>query len=61
MKQSVYDALLHVADVARSYRKMEQEDTPRLWRGKKLHDLGLALDEALEAAHKAIQTDRTGP
>jgi hypothetical protein len=41
-------ALQDVADAARAYRAAEAEETPRLWRGKRLHDLGIALDRALE-------------
>jgi hypothetical protein len=33
---------------AQAYRATEQDGTPRLWRGKHLNDLGIALDEALE-------------
>lgn len=29
------------------YRRMEHEDTPRLFRGKKLHELGLKIDQLL--------------
>jgi hypothetical protein len=32
-----------------AYRKMEQDCTPRLYRGKVLHDLGTALSELFEA------------
>ena len=40
--------LLRVYDAAKKYRAEEQADTPRLWRGKKLHDLGIELDAAIE-------------
>lgn len=31
-----------------AYRAAEQDNTPRMWRGKDLHELGMALDAALE-------------
>lgn len=36
-----------VIQAAKRYRAEEQDGTPRLWRGKKLHDLGLRLDKAI--------------
>lgn len=33
---------------AKAYRAAEQDGTPRLWRGKDLHDLAMQLDTALE-------------
>jgi hypothetical protein len=41
--------LLAVIQAAHAYRAAEQNGTPRLWRGKELHDLGMKLDDALEA------------
>lgn len=40
-----------IAGAARAYRKAEQEGTPRLWRGKDLHDLAAELDSKLEALY----------
>jgi hypothetical protein len=34
---------------AYAYRKVEQDGTPRLWRGKELQDFATSLDEAIEA------------
>lgn len=42
------DEILAVIQAAHAYRKAEQDRTPRLWRGKDLHDLGLKLDDALD-------------
>ena len=41
--------LLALIQVAYAYRRAEQNGTPRMWRGKDLHDLGLKLDDAIEA------------
>lgn len=38
-----------VIEAARAYREEDANDTPRMWKGKKLHDLAMALDERLEA------------
>lgn len=39
-----------IEEAATAYRRAEQDGTPRLWRGKDLHELGLALDETVEAS-----------
>lgn len=54
--------LLALIQAAAAYRHAEQDDIPkidgahrqelrrlRMWRGKDLHDLGLKLDDAIEA------------
>jgi signal transduction histidine kinase len=38
-----------VATTARHYRSAECEETPRMWRGKRLQDLANLLDNALDA------------
>jgi hypothetical protein len=38
-----------VAEAARRYRAEDSDDTPRIWKGKKLHDLAMKLDDALAA------------
>lgn len=40
--------LRRVIYAAERYRAQEHLDTPRLFRGKKLHDLGVDLDKAIE-------------
>lgn len=52
-----------VIDAAVAYRAQEHADTPRMFRGKDLHELGLALDAALErlsAARAETGTDKGG-
>ena len=48
LRQRVAD-LTRALEYAREYRAAEQDGTPRMFRGKKLHDLGAALDSALAA------------
>lgn len=45
---SILCLLWDVVERARAYRTLEQDGTPRLWRGKILSDKALELDEALE-------------
>lgn len=47
MDKAYVEKLEAVAELAARYRAMEQDGTPRLVRGKRLHDMGLALDDAL--------------
>lgn len=42
-----------VERAAAAYRQAEQDGTPRMWRGKALHDLATALDDALAAVAPA--------
>lgn len=49
--------ILAVIQAALAYRKAEQDGTPRMWRGKTLHDLGLKLDDALEAVEAKHGTE----
>lgn len=44
----LFTKLRNIAFVTAEYRAAEQEDTPRIWRGKRLQDAGEALDAALE-------------
>lgn len=46
---ALLEAQDRVVKAAEKYRKAEQDGTPRMWRGKDLHDLSAALDMALEA------------
>lgn len=41
-------ALVSIVASARNYRAAEQDGTPRLWRGRELHELAVVLDDALE-------------
>jgi hypothetical protein len=41
-------AMLAVVGAAQAYRDMEDQQTPRMFRGKELHELGMALDAALD-------------
>lgn len=43
-----------VIEAADAYRTAEQDGTPRLWKGKDLHDLAMALDDALAARKEPI-------
>lgn len=47
-------AWVRVVRAAAAYRKMEQDGTPRLWRGKELHEAGLELDAQLEALQTEV-------
>jgi hypothetical protein len=48
--------LIAVAEAAATYRQAETDGTPRMWRGKDLHDLAGVLDDALAALSSGEQT-----
>jgi uncharacterized protein (DUF2225 family) len=48
---------ISVIRAAWAYRKAEQEETPRLWRGARLQNLATILDEALAAYVEKYGTD----
>lgn len=50
---SVPKLLNEVFQAARSYRKAEQDGTPRMWRGKALQDLANTLDDKITALERA--------
>ena len=41
------ERLRKIEKAAVAYRLEDSEDTPRMWKGKKLHELAMALDAAL--------------
>ena len=57
MSEHEHAALLAVYQAAIKYRAEEQDGTPRLVRGRKLHELGLALDAAIDAVRNIGMTE----
>ena len=44
---TIMQAMINIINLARKYRQIEIDQTPYLCRGKKLHDTGIALSEAI--------------
>lgn len=47
ISSDLFTKLRNIAFATAEYRAAEREDTPRIWRGKRLQDAGEALDAAL--------------
>ena len=54
------EALRPLWTAASAYRQQEQDDTPRMCRGKALHDLGIVLDAAIASAEPSIRSPTPG-